>query len=102
MKKTAWLINTARGEVVDEGALSPALRQGTIAAAALDTFSNEPPENIESLCQAGKIVVTPHVAGITEESFKRMGLDAVKNVLSILEGKKPRREAFVNPEVFFT
>jgi D-3-phosphoglycerate dehydrogenase len=100
MKNTAWLINTARGEVVDEEALIEALEKGEIAAAGIDTFKKEPPEDINRLCNAGKIILTPHIAGITEESFERMGIDAAKNILTILEGKEPARECVVNPEVF--
>jgi len=100
MKKTAWLINTARGEVVNEEALVDALREGEIAAAGIDTFSKEPPEDIKALCNAGKTVLTPHIAGITEESFERLGIEAVKNILTVLEGKMPHGECVVNPEVF--
>lgn len=99
MKKTAWLINTARGEVVDEEALIGALKKGEIAAAGMDTFNKEPPENIRLLIRAGKTILTPHIAGTTEESFKRMGLDAAKNVLTILKGEKPDKRCVVNPEV---
>lgn len=100
MKKTAWLINTARGEVVNEEALIDALKEGEIADAGIDTFSKEPPEDIKVLCSAGKTVLSPHIAGATEESFRRMGIEAAKNILTILQGKKPDRECMVNPEVF--
>ena len=66
----------------------------------MDTFDKEPPENIHLLSRAGKTVLTPHVAGTTEESFKRMGVDAAKNVLTILKGEKPDKRCVVNPEVF--
>lgn len=100
MQKTAWLINTARGEVVDEEALIAALKEGEIAAAGSDTFSKEPPEDINLLCNSGKTVVSPHIAGITQESFERLGIEAAKNILTILQGKKPDRECVVNSEVF--
>ena len=100
MKKTAWLINTARGEVVNEEALIDALKKGEIAAAGMDTFSKEPPEDINVLCSAGKTVLSPHIAGATEESFRRMSIESAKNILTILQGKKPDRECVVNPEVF--
>lgn len=99
MKKTAWLINTARGEIVDEEALISALKTGKIAGAGLDTFKKEPPDDLKHLCQAGKVVMTPHVAGATEEAFRRMGIEAAQNVLTILEGKKPDRNYLANPEV---
>lgn len=100
MKKSAWLINTARGEVVDEEALITALKNGDIAAAGLDTFSKEPPEDLSRLRDAGKTVLSPHIGGITEESFNRMGVDAAKNILTILEGRKPDKGCVINPEVF--
>lgn len=100
MKKRAWLINTARGEVVEENALIEALKGGWIAAAGIDTFQKEPPEDLQSLCQAGKIVMTPHVAAATEEAFTRMGVEAAQNVLTILEGRRPERSCLANPEIF--
>ncbi|MCK4824268.1 hydroxyacid dehydrogenase [bacterium] len=100
MKKTAWLINTARGEVVDEEALIESLEKGEITAAGIDTFNKEPPEDINRICNAGKIILSPHIAGITEESFKKMVIDTAKNIITILEGKEPDRRCVVNPEVF--
>jgi D-3-phosphoglycerate dehydrogenase len=102
MKKTSWLINTARGEVVEEGALIHALQEGKIAAAGLETFSKEPPppEALSLLSKAGKVVLTPHVAASTEESIIRMGVEAARNVLTILEGKKPDKRSLVNPEIY--
>jgi len=99
MKKTAWLINTARGGVVDEEALIEALRGGEIAGAAIDTFRQEPPEDLRRLCEAGKVVLTPHIAAATEEAFTRMGVEAAQNVLTILQRKRPDGDRIVNPEV---
>ena len=99
MKKTAWLINTARGAIVDQTALIEALEAGEIAAAGLDTFEEEPPAAITRLAGAGKTVLTPHIAGLTEASFRRMGLEAAGNILTVLEGKKPDLECVVNAEV---
>jgi D-3-phosphoglycerate dehydrogenase len=99
MKKTAWLVNTARGEVVDGEALVRALREEKIAAAAIDTFPQEPPKDLRSLGNAGKVVLTPHIAAATEESFNRMGVEAAKNVLAILQGEIPEGDRVVNPEV---
>ncbi len=100
MKKNSWIINTARGEIIDEEALISALKEGKIAGAGLDTFRKEPPEDLSLLCQAGKVVMTPHVAGATEEAHKRMGLEAAQNVLAILEGRKPDKNYFANPEIW--
>jgi D-3-phosphoglycerate dehydrogenase len=99
MKKSAWLINTARGEVVDEEALVAALQAGIIAGAGLDTLRKEPPEDFNALANAGRVVLTPHVASGTEEAYLRMGLEAAKNVLTVLEGKQPDRACQVNPEI---
>jgi len=97
MKRTAWLINTARGPVVDEPALVAALEAGEIAGAGLDTFSKEPPEDITRLAKAGKTILTPHVAGVTEDSFVRMGVGAAEGILRVLTGEPPDRACWVNP-----
>jgi D-3-phosphoglycerate dehydrogenase len=99
MKKSAWLINTARGGIVDEEALSAALREGTIAAAGLDTFQKEPPEDVQRLAEAGRVVLTPHTGAATREAYVRMGVEAARNVLTVLETGKPDRGYLVNPEI---
>ncbi len=100
MKKTAFLINTARGGIVDEEALIEALRAGKIAGAAIDTFRHEPPEDLRRLCEAGKVILTPHIAAATEEAFTRMGVEAAQNCLTVLEGGKPDKNSMANPEIF--
>ncbi|MCJ7495845.1 MAG: hydroxyacid dehydrogenase, partial [Deltaproteobacteria bacterium] len=62
-------------------------------------FRKEPPDDLNLICNAGKVVVTPHVAAATEESFNRMGVEAARNVMTILEGKKPDRGSLANPEI---
>ena len=99
MKTSAWVINTARGEVIDQNALIAALKENRIAAAALDTFNKEPPEDLHRLCESGKLVLTPHIGGATREAQTRMGIEAVSNVLTILEGRDIDRRYVVNPEV---
>jgi D-3-phosphoglycerate dehydrogenase len=99
MKKSAWLINTARGGIVDEEALIEALREGEIAGAALDTFRQEPPEDLRRLCEAGKLVLTPHIAAATEAAVTRMGVEAAQNTLTVLEGRLPDKNSMVNPEI---
>ena len=99
MKKTAFLINTARGGIVDEEALIEALQEGKIAGAAIDTFRQEPPEDLRRLCEAGKVILTPHIAAATDAAFIRMGVEAAKNILAILEGEKPDRNYMANPEI---
>ena len=99
MKKTSYLVNTARGGIVDEGALHAALTAGTIAGAGIDVFDPEPPPSDHPLLQLANLVTSPHMAGVTRESIDRMAVQAAYNVLSVFDGK-PIRENAVNPEVF--
>lgn len=80
MKPTAFLINTARGGVVEEAALLDALNQGKLAGAALDVFAEEPTRN-EALCSHPKVSVTPHIGGQTKEAQNRIG----QEIVSIIE-----------------
>lgn len=97
MKKGAFLVNTARGPVVDERDLVDALRDGTLGGAALDVFDNEP--NIApELYDAPNVITTPHIASATWEARNKMGEQAVSAILDTLSGKKP--ENLVNPEVW--
>ena len=96
MKPTAYLINTARGAIVDEHALVEALHTGKIAGAALDVHENEPQMNPE-LMQMENVILTPHIASATVEVREKMGEQAVSAVLAALSGGKP--ENLVNPEV---
>lgn len=88
MKKTAILINTSRGPVVDEKALAAALRQKVICGAGLDVFEFEPKLNPE-LKNLDNIIVTPHTASATVEARDAMALLAAKNIIAVLEGKSP-------------
>ena len=91
MKKTAFLINAARGGIVDEDALNDALNEGEIAGAGLDVFEREPPDIAHPLMRNRRVYLTPHSASFTEESFARMGVQAAQNILDCLEGKlQPR------------
>jgi D-3-phosphoglycerate dehydrogenase / 2-oxoglutarate reductase len=98
MKKTAYIINTARGGIIDEGALHRALLEKTIAGAGIDVFDQEPPSPDNPLLQLDAVVTSPHMAGVTREAVDRMASQAVCNVLSVFEGK-PLRENVVNPQV---
>jgi lactate dehydrogenase-like 2-hydroxyacid dehydrogenase len=77
MKSTAYLVNTSRGQVVDEAALARALEQGRIAGAALDVFEREP-ELTEALLELDNVVLTPHTASATHEAREAMGMLCVK------------------------
>ena len=89
MRREAWLINTARGALVDEAALIPALATGSVAAAALDTFEDEPPSPDNPLLSMSNVIFTGHVAGISSASLRRMAVGAVANVLTVLDGGQP-------------
>ncbi len=89
MKKTAYLVNTSRGPVVDETALVAALRAGEIRGAALDVFEEEP-KTAPGLAELENVVLTPHIASATEETRAKMGEVAASNILDFFAGKKPR------------
>ncbi len=92
MKPTAYLINTARGPLIDEPALVKALQEGWIAGAGLDVFEQEPPAGDNPLFKLENVVVSPHIAGTTDGSGRAMTAMALKNALLILEGKEPLYE----------
>jgi len=88
MKPGAYLINTARGGLVDEQALFDALETRKIAGAALDCFANEPPAG-SPLLDLDNIVMTPHIGAHTQEAIERMGVMAAQNVINVLNGQEP-------------
>lgn len=98
MKPTAWLINVGRGAVVEEAALIEALREKTIAGAMLDVYEHYRLEPGHPLLSLDNAVLTPHLAGMTLESRKRMGAAAAEETLRMLAGERPKN--FVNPEVW--
>ncbi|HZR39940.1 MAG TPA: phosphoglycerate dehydrogenase [Ktedonobacteraceae bacterium] len=88
MKAGAYLINTARGELVDEEALAQALREGRLGGAASDVFVKEPPSE-NPLLALDNFIAAPHSAGQTHEGLRRMGEVTVENVLRVLAGQPP-------------
>jgi len=97
MKKGAFLVNTARGPVVDEHDLVDALREGHLGGAALDVYDNEP--NIDpELIGMENVILTPHIASATWEAREKMGQQAVDAILAVLAGQKPNN--IVNEEVW--
>jgi D-3-phosphoglycerate dehydrogenase len=99
MKPSAFLVNTARGPVVEEGALIAALSQGQLAGAALDCFVAEPAPPDSPLWRLPNTIYTPHIAGVTEDAFKRVAVQAVENAFAILDGVAPDPRCVVNREV---
>jgi len=97
MKKTAYLINTSRGPVIDEKALVAALKKKQIAGAALDVFENEP-KLTPGLAKLDNVVLTPHTASATIAARSAMSEIAAQNILDALAGQKPRNT--VNPEIY--
>ncbi len=98
MKSTAWLINVGRGPVVEETALIEALRSGSIGGAMLDVYEHYRLEPGHPLLSLPNAVLTPHLAGVTQESRQRMGTLAAEETLRMLAGERPKN--FVNPEVW--
>src|SRR5258707_12171730 len=98
MKETAYLINTARGGIVDEPALYDALASGKLAGAGLDVFEQEPPPSGHSLFELPNVIMAPHVAGVTREAVDRMSVQTARNILSALDGD-PIRQNVINQDV---
>jgi phosphoglycerate dehydrogenase-like enzyme len=90
MKPTAILINMGRGELVDEEALAAAIREGRVAGASSDVFSKEPIEMDNPLIGLENVILTPHVAGVTNEAKARIIAMAFENVYNVLIGKEER------------
>ena len=97
MRPGAYLINVARGPVVDEPALIEALREGRIAGAALDVFEQEPIDPANPLLALDNVIVTPHALCWTDECFHNMASTGLASIVAVLRGRKP--DFVVNPEV---
>jgi D-3-phosphoglycerate dehydrogenase len=98
IKPTAYLINTARGGIVEEKALYDALVSGRLAGAGLDVFEQEPPPSGHSLFGLPNVIMAPHVAGVTREAVDRMSEQTARNILSALDGE-PIRQNVINQDV---
>lgn len=93
MRPHAVLVNTARGPVVDSAALADALERGALRGAALDVFDPEPPRRDERLLRLPNVVLSPHVAGVTESAQRQTALEAAEAVLDVLADRAPRHVA---------
>ncbi|MEM3742794.1 MAG: NAD(P)-dependent oxidoreductase [Nitrososphaerota archaeon] len=91
MKKNSYLINVARGELIDEEALAKALQENWIAGAALDVMEKEPPSPDNKLLQLDNIVITHHTASHTLEALENMGDIVTEDILLALEGRTPKK-----------
>ncbi len=89
MKPDAYLLNLARGEVVDEEALAAALAEGRLAGAGIDVFTREPVDPGNPLLSSEKVILSPHIAGGTNESRVRMLQVTMENIARVLSGQKP-------------
>jgi len=98
MKKTAYLVNTSRGPVVDEAALFKALKEGWIMGAGIDVFEQEPTPADNPLFKLDNIIVTPHSIALTDEFYTTMWYEIRDQIAQMIKGEKPG--TLVNPEVW--
>ena len=98
MKPGAFLVNTARGELIDEAALAQAIESGQLRGAALDCFRGEPPPTDHPLLRLPQVIVTPHTGAHTDDAVNAMGRMALDACLAVLRGARPAH--LVNPAVY--
>lgn len=90
LKPTCVLVNTSRGGIVDETALAEAIREGRLAGAGLDVVAEEPIRPDHPLIGLPGVVLTPHIAGVTDEGMVRMARESAEEVLRVLRGERPK------------
>ncbi len=103
LKPTALLVNVARGPIVDQRALTQALRQGRLAGAALDVFEREPIDPGDPLLELENVILSPHAIALTDEIYRESGRSAARAVIAVAEGQVPEfvvnREALSHPRL---
>lgn len=99
MKPSAYLLNTARGGIVDEDALYDALKGGTIAGAAIDSFVEEPLKGPHRLGELDNVLLAPHCIAWTDELFRDIGKTVCQGIVDLAHGRRPQK-GVLNPEVF--
>jgi D-3-phosphoglycerate dehydrogenase len=100
MKPTAWLVNTARGKLVDEEALIVALREGRIAGAALDVVEQEPLDPGSPLIAMENVILSPHVGGYSDEGIFRLRTRGAEIAMQVALGGLPERKVVVNKDLY--
>ena len=90
MKKGAYLVNAARGPLVDEKALAAALKSGRLAGAALDVLEGEPPDPKGPVFGAPNIILTPHMAGSTKECLEAIAREAAADIARVIQGTRAK------------
>jgi D-3-phosphoglycerate dehydrogenase len=100
MKPSAIIVNTGRGEMIDETALVTALREKRLAGAGLDVMAQEPPPADHPLFKFDNVVFTPHIATITDVAYRNMCVEVAAQVARVLNGEPPDARNVRNPEVF--
>ncbi|MEW6605454.1 MAG: D-glycerate dehydrogenase [Thermoproteota archaeon] len=99
MKRTSFLVNTARGQVVNEADLARALKTGKITGAALDVFEKEPLPRSSPLMKMRNVILLPHIGSATYHTRSKMAEVAARSLLDVLAGKEPDPKFLINPEV---
>ena len=89
MKASSKLINCARGSLIDEQALAQALNSGQLSGVALDVLDGEPPDPNSPLFDAPNVLITPHMAGSTEECLQNIAKTAMQDIVRVIHGKEP-------------
>jgi D-3-phosphoglycerate dehydrogenase len=96
MPQGSYVVNTARGGLIDEEALLAGVQSGHLAGAGLDTFAVEPPAADHPFFKEQRIVLTPHIGGVTRQAGARVGVDAVRGIFQVLDGQPVAPERIAN------